>query len=106
MVTLYPYTLWALATDPLTKSATGDAVKPNQVWQSQSVCRDEQNAAGQSVTLVDSTTITPSAVIYLPLSAPDLVAGTAIEVRKLEVVRLKGTVKRFSRDLMHCRLWV
>lgn len=106
MVRQYPYRLWAFVTDEPAKTETGDYKKPNTVWQDMAKCRDESNTQVRTVTLQDSSSLAFDAVVYLPKSAVKLEEGTQIEVRDGDTVRLAGTVKRFSNEQLHCRLWV
>jgi hypothetical protein len=46
-----------------------------------------------------------SSKIFLPEDTEAIAAGTGIQVRQDGAVRFEGVCRRFSRDMMHCRLW-
>ena len=48
-----------------------------------------------------------SSVVFVNTDTPAIESGTHVEIREQDGnVRLSGEVKRFSRDLMHARIWV
>ena len=105
MVTQYPYQL-------VVKGSTGggfvngDPVPGTPTESMHAVCRDESNTGNKEITLPDGRYYVYNALIQLPFGTPEVAFGTEIEVRQGSVVRVKGTVKGFRSDQMHCRLWV
>ncbi len=105
MVRQYPYQLWAFVTDEPAQNDNGDFQKPTSDWQNVAKCRDEANTQVRTVVLTDSSESGFDTVIYLPKSTAKLAEGTPIEVRDGTTVRLAATVKRFTKEQLHCRLW-
>lgn len=106
----YPHLLYGA-------SATGDSTRDNDGnWNTLtttypliSVCREETDGRGQEIQGADGKFHKYSSVIYLPLSSPDVEFGRIIYVRDSSTVttdRIKGSVLKFDRSQMHCRLWV
>lgn len=104
MIKQYPYQLWIQAQQESAMNA-GAFVQNVTSWTKVSVCRDEANQSGQVIRLADSSTMKYDVLIQLPKSCPLISEGTPIQVRDGLTVRVNGTVKRFSRDQLHCRLW-
>lgn len=111
----YPYVLWVLTSTTGTIDTNGNPQPGTSAWENRGPCRDMVNNKGQEVTLEDGTTPVFEVLIFLPLSlTSDLQTGDLVGVYSPEMdvydsnqkPRFKGTVKRFSRDQLHCRLWV
>lgn len=105
MIKQYPYRLW-IQTQPDSEFVNGAFTETETVWENVSVCRDEANQRGQVIQLTDSSTLKYDVLIQLPTSCPTIAEGTPIQVRDGDTVRVNATAKRFSRDQLHCRLWV
>ncbi|AUD00938.1 hypothetical protein [Spirosoma pollinicola] len=107
MVKQYPYSLWVQTqSGGAIKDANGNFLASSSVWVNTAPCRDEESAAGQTLTLEDSTVTEFASLIQLPTYCPVLSEGTPIEVREGNTVRVSGRVKRFSKGQLHSRLWV
>ena len=71
-------------------------------------CRAVPSASGEMITLADGQKVAFSYKVQMPLTAIDVPAGTAITITITATggAKAKGTVKQFSREQMHCRLWL
>lgn len=107
MVAQYPYYLFVLSVPPVAFDANGNAIKGTTAWVKWGKCRDEANSKGQTINLVDGKAHVYDSLIQAPKGITGLLHGTKIEVRDKDgLVRVSGTVKRFQKDQMHCRIWV
>jgi hypothetical protein len=107
MVSQYPYTLYVLTTTAVTFDSNGNAVKGTTSWVEWGKCRDEANSKGQTINLVDGKASVFDSLIQAPRNISGLIPGLKVEVKdKAGSLRLSGTVKRFQKDQMHCRIWV
>ncbi|MVM35265.1 hypothetical protein GO755_34910 [Spirosoma sp. HMF4905] len=96
------------STAPATADANGNFQESGITWTIASPCRDEANSGGNRVQLTDSSTVVYESLIQLPKSCPDIAVNTPIRVMAMDqsTIRVKGEVKRFSRDQLHCRIWI
>ncbi|GAB3973829.1 hypothetical protein GCM10028806_28510 [Spirosoma terrae] len=106
MIKQYPYQLWVLAVAESDVDNQGNFLESESQFVLTASCRDEANTGGQTVQLADSSTIKYDTLIQLPKSCPVIEAGASIKVLDGSTLRVEGIVKRFSRDQLHCRLWV
>ncbi|PQA60193.1 hypothetical protein C5O19_11400 [Siphonobacter curvatus] len=106
MVKQYAYELWVFQVSESYQNGNGDWLEGTSEWVNVSKCRDESNSKGQSINLVDGSSYRFESLIQLPKKAPKVEAGTRVEVRDGSEVRLSATVKRFSKDQLHSRIWV
>jgi len=107
----YPHYLHIRQKNIVQNPLTGEFTQNSSSLQFVSECREQVNGAGKVINGADGDTITYSSVIHLPLDCPTIQVGADIEVyndftTSQSQLRIKGKVLRFSRDLMHCRLWV
>jgi len=106
----YPHFLYgaSLATDS-TRDDNGGYVAQTATNPLISVCREETDGRGLEIQGADGKFHKYSSVVYLPLGCPDVEFGRPIYIRDSTTStadRIKGTVLKFDRSQMHCRLWV
>lgn len=107
MIRLYPYTLFAKVRPQAFQDKFGDWVMPEFERVEIGSCRDEVNGSGSLITDLDGQKYAYSWIIYAPLCTERLEKGTPIEVEDCNgFVRLSGDILRFSKDLLHVRIWV
>ena len=107
MVKQYPYELYVFETTGDYQDGNGDWQNGTSEWNMISKCRDESNTKSAQIKLDDETAYTFESLIQLPKSCPVVKVGLTCEVRDLEGnIRVKGTVRRFSIDQLHARLWL
>lgn len=75
-------------------------------WQTLSLCRSEVNGSGNKVSGVDGSDTVYSSMVFLPLSAPNVAAGTVVRIMQDGAERIKGQVLRHERLQMHSRIWL
>lgn len=108
MVAQYPYKLELsnLSGEPQ-RDENGDYVEATESFTEIGNCRDEAGAPGQFTTTTDGQQISFSWIVYLPKTAPDIAYGKTVRVTDGNGnVRAYGTVKRFYRGQLNCRLWL
>ena len=106
----YPHLLYgsSLATDS-TRDTSGNYVAQTATNPLISACREETDGRGQEIQGADGKFYKYSSVIYLPLTCADVEFGRPVYVRDSSTAvadRVKGTVLKFNRSQMHCRIWV
>ena len=107
MVTQYPYQLFIFQTNGDHQDANGDWQNGSSGWVLWSKCRDESNTKAAQIKLTDETAYIYESMVQLPKSCQKVDVDLLAEVRDLEGnVRVKGTVRRWSRDQLHVRLWL
>ncbi len=107
MVKQYPYNLFIFETSPAFQDDNGDWQAGASDWVLASKCRDESNSKSAQIKLTDETAYTFESLIQLPKSCPTIETGVLSEVRDSEGnIRVNGTVRRFSKDQLHTRLWL
>jgi len=107
MVKQYPYFLYAYLTGTSTQDSVGNWIETGGSWTNISVCRDETNTRANQITLQDETAYVYESLIQLPVNCQKVESDIEIEVRDSEGnVRVKGKCRRFSKDQLHCRLWL
>lgn len=82
----------------------GDWVSNGEGWKDVGVCRDE--ASESKINTVDNEVYIVSAIIYAPLSTPNVDRGTKIRVVNGDEVRLEKELVRFEKSQMHVRIWI
>lgn len=105
----YPHKLFIVQSEIIKDPITKEWIEPNSAEQEISSCKEQVNGAGKQINGADGQTIAFNSVIYLPLSSPDLKIGDEVLVysdSSKNHLRIRGKVLRFSRETMHCRLWV
>ena len=107
MVKQYPYELYIFESSGDHQDENGDWQNGTSGWVLVSKCRDESNTKSAQIKLSDETAYTFESLIQLPKSCPTIEIGLLSEVRDSDGnVRVKGTVRRFSKDQLHTRLWL
>ena len=105
----YPYVLYLVSEGVIRDEETGEVSSNPNPYRFLSECRDQPNNSGSTIQGADGVSIQHKSVIHLPLSIQDINEGDEVIVyqdKSMSIVRAKGTVLRFHRGLMHCRLWV
>ncbi|WP_262246960.1 hypothetical protein [Parapedobacter soli] len=108
----YPHKLQYITSGDPYQDADGNWVNPSEStdWLNatslETDCRDQPNDKGVKMTVVDGEVLEFGSVVYCELDVPDLSRGDRVRINHGSKVRLEGTVKRFSRDEFHCRIWV
>jgi len=102
---LYPYDLKQSNSDGGFVNSKGNVFAGSESWVTLCKCRDEQSGE-REVQGPDGVYYTYSAIVYAPKSCPDLKKGDRVQVISEGKVRIEETVKNFSRDFFHCRIWV
>jgi len=106
MIRQYPYTLQVLKLTGGGFDGDGNPIPSSESYVNHAKCRDEANAGGRQINLVDGSAHVFESLIQLPKGTPSVDVGKSIRVMEGNVVRVKGTVKRFQPDQLHARLWV
>jgi hypothetical protein len=110
MIKQYPHVLYGVATP-------GDSTRDTDGnWNTQvattpllSVCREETNGRGREIQGTDGKFYKYASVVFLPISCADIAFGRTVYVKDsttATIERIRGTVLKFDRGQMHCRLWV
>ena len=105
----YPHYLYIIQNNSSKNPITKEWIESDSFEYFISKCKEQVNGAGKVINGADGKTISFNSVIHLPLSTPDLNIGDEVIVftdSRKHYPRIKGKVLRFSRDTMHCRLWV
>lgn len=71
-----------------------------------SPCRAEANSEGRKFSNADGEAYIYQFTVYLPSTAGNITAGTNVKIQDDETEIFSGTVKRFLRGQINCRLWV
>lgn len=106
MVRQYPYILQVLQLTGGGLDGDGNPIPSVEAYVDHAKCRDEANAGGRQINLVDGSAHVFESLVQLPKGTLPVEVGTSIRVMEGNVVRVKGTVKRFQKDQLHSRLWV
>lgn len=72
-------------------------------------CREQVNGSGRLISGVDGSMITFNSVIHLDKSIGHIEVGKEVIISndaEGNSTRIKGIVLRFSKGLLHSRLWV
>ncbi|GAA4338486.1 hypothetical protein GCM10023149_48480 [Mucilaginibacter gynuensis] len=69
-------------------------------------CRYEPNGAGRSINGTDGTVVIYNGIVYLPSRSDAIPFGITVEVFEGDEKIASGSVLRFSKGQMNCRLWV
>jgi len=108
MVGQYPHKLELHVLQDAISDGKGGFTAAEPFWKPLGECRYQPNGAGKEVRTEDGATVVFGAVVHMPLSMVEPITYKD-DVRVLDKddkVVGKGEVMRFSRDLMHCRLWL
>lgn len=110
MVRQYPHTLYG---ESLSANSTRDG---DGNWNSQSAlteelssCREESDGRGREVQGADGKFHRYSSIIYLPKSCPDIEFGRKVFVKDTmssTIYRATGSVIKFERNQLNCRIWI
>lgn len=106
MVTQYPHTLTAVFTtdaEPAYQDALGNWVIPSGTEEvAVFECRAEANDSGREIRGVDGTLVKFGYIIYMPLTEYNFAYGQDVDI----VGMTTGTVKKFHRGQLNCRIWI
>lgn len=103
----YPYTLKVLIeTEAVFDQSTAEWNAGVAEWETFGKCRDEINGSGAKITTQDSENYVYSAVIYAPKTLNEVPKGAKVQVWNGSELRAEGEVKRYSKDRLHCRIWL
>ena len=85
----------------------GNIVQGKEEWSEPILCRYELNQRASTITLQDGQAYTYSYVVYLFLSAPNFTYGQTVRLLNqddevIDTLEVKG----FTREQLHCRLWL
>ncbi|MDV3750655.1 hypothetical protein CMU19_04510 [Elizabethkingia anophelis] len=103
---LYPYSLFILKTTGGGKDDDGFPIPVTKDWQELAPCRDQPAGSGNIISTISGEVTNYSSVIYVPIDTELIEANSQIEVRSGSTVRLRANVIRFSKERLHCRIWV
>lgn len=107
MVAQYRYTLeMGYIAETPERDEDGNYTEGRQLWKCLGRCRDEAATKGDFTTTTDGEKVSFSWIVYAPLSTPDILFGKTVRVTDGETVRAIGTVKRFYRGQLNCRIWL
>jgi hypothetical protein len=111
MVKQYPHTLKLSAAGSATEDAEGNWSTPAPAL-TERVCRYEPSDGrnGGVIQAADGEQVSYNGVVYMPLSS-SIAFGATVEVWEadsagLEVLKAKGTVKRFDRGQLNQKVWL
>lgn len=107
-MTQYPYTLeiGIVSTTP-TRDENGDYTEGQMQWQTVGKCRDEAASRGDFTTTTDGQRVSFSWMVYAPPGTPEIAYEKTVRVTDQHGnIRAAGTVKRFYRGQMNCRIWL
>lgn len=88
---------------------TGEILPNNEEYRFVSKCREQVNGSGKLISGTDGNTIAFNSLINLPLSCETITEGTQLIVCddfEMTSIRFDGIALRFSKSLLHSRLWV
>jgi hypothetical protein len=108
MVGQYPHVLELLVAAEGIPDGRGGFTSTERIWKSIGQCRLQPNGTGRVVSTADGASVVFGAVVHLPLSVLEpLAVRDVVRVKDAAgLVIAKGEVLRFSRDMMHCRVWL
>lgn len=108
MVKQYPYKLFlSTFSGQPERDADGNYVKGTENFTEIGKCRDEAGSPGQFTTTADGQKVEFSWIVYAPKDSPDIPYGKTVKVEdEAGNIRALGTVKRFYRGQLNCRLWL
>lgn len=103
----YPYPLFIEKSNIMKVENTSELIEVDKCEIFVCNCREQVNSSGKIIIGTDGQSIVSSSIIHLPLDTEVIQVGSIIKVYNADQsLRLKGKVLRFSKDSMHCRLWV
>lgn len=109
MVAQYPHYLLKKEVGKSTQDENGAWVAGAEYLVPLSVCREETNGKGLEVTTAGGEFRKYSSLVLLPKFCPPLLEGAEVIISydaKGSEVRAKGTVLKFDKGQLHCRLWL
>ena len=102
-----PHSLYVQQSTPVGKDADGFELPHVTEWIYWCPCREQPMGANREIKGANGESYFYSSIIFVDWHTPKIEYGTSIEVREDDgSVRLSGEVKRFSKDMMHIRIWV
>jgi hypothetical protein len=108
MVTLpRPHRLYVQQSTPVGTSRHGFDLPPLTEWRLWCTCREQPLGQSRELEGKNGKSYRYSSLVFVDVDTPEIETGALIEVRESDGrIRLSGEVKRFSRDMMHARIWV
>lgn len=106
MVRQYPYTLQVLTLSGGGFDGDGNPIPSVEEYVDYAMCRDEANAGGRQINLVDGGAHVFDSLVQLPKGTVPVAVGTSVRVMDGASIRIKGSVKRSQKDQLHTRIWV
>ncbi len=109
MVEQYPHFLIVLGTGDSTQDNTGSWVENPVTSKFLSKCREETNGKGAEVATAGGVFRKYTSLVFLPSSCPSVKEGEEVLIAndvEGEDTRIRGTVLKFDKGQLHCRLWL
>lgn len=108
MVKQYPYILRVLRKSDATHDPdTGEWSTGDGMFRFHAKCRDEKSSSGDRVITVDGEVYNYNWIVYMPKGTHNIPIGATVRVVDVkENIRLEAKALRFSKDQLHCRLWL
>jgi hypothetical protein len=92
---------------PVGKDADGFELPPVAELVYWCPCREQPLGYNREIRGANGESYYCSSIVFVDKDIPKIEYGTRIEVREDGgFVKLAGEVKRFSKDMMHVRIWV
>ena len=105
-VSQYPHILTLTEITSSVQDGNGNWVQ-GEVNITERICRAEPNSGGRYLTGVTGDKVYYDFVLYMPLPAANIKAGTKAEIYNQDGDILGvGTIKRFNRGQLNARAWV
>ncbi|MBN8852228.1 MAG: hypothetical protein J0H07_10255 [Sphingobacteriales bacterium] len=105
-ISQYPHTLTLTSISDSVQDGNGNWMQ-GAVTVSERACRAEPSSSGRYLVGSDGDKIYYDFVIYMPLPAGTIGAGTKAEITNQDLEFLaKGTIKRFNRGQLNARAWL
>lgn len=107
MVAQYPHWLQVKALGFSVKDSHGNYVEVKESWETLGECRYQVNGTGRQLRTEDGQSVVYGGVVYAPISmSRTLGRGELLRVFLDQRLVGEGSVLRFSRDGLHCRIWL
>jgi len=107
-IKLYPYQLEVFVSgESVYNEDTGEWEVSESKWTVWSKCRDEVAGSGAKINTEDGEVYEYGWMVYCPKNTPKIDKGTKVRVTDSEGnLRAEKSVIRFSKDQLHCRIWL
>jgi len=111
MVKQYPHLLYGIpaAAADSSQDNSGNWTADTSASNKLSVCREVTDGKGRELQGADGKMHKYTSIIFTPRTCPDVPFGMVIYVRDTEnstADRIRGSVLKFDRGQLHCRIWV